>query len=96
MKINYKKNICCRHCKNITDFKFVDLGSSPPSNEYLSEECCDKQKFIILYRFMFVINAGLFKLKIFHQDLIFSKRIMLISLVHLHLGLSIVKNMYRK
>ena len=42
MKIHNKKNIICRHCKNMTEFKFVDLGSSPPSNEYLSEQCFDK------------------------------------------------------
>tara|TARA_B100001109_G_scaffold255641_1_gene259700 strand:- start:4689 stop:5936 length:1248 start_codon:yes stop_codon:yes gene_type:complete len=42
MKTINKKNVCCRHCSNETNFKFVDLGTSPPSNEYLSEDCLDK------------------------------------------------------
>lgn len=37
MKILHKKSICCRHCNHETEFKFVDLGNSPPSNEYLTE-----------------------------------------------------------
>ena len=41
MKILHKKSICCRHCSHETKFKFVDLGNSPPSNEYLSEKCLD-------------------------------------------------------
>lgn len=37
-----KKYINCRHCNNRTEFQFVDLGNSPPSNEYLSNEYVDK------------------------------------------------------
>lgn len=35
-------SIKCRHCKNESSFKFVDLGNSPPSNEYLSKDDLDK------------------------------------------------------
>ena len=41
MKILHNKNICCRHCNYETKFKFVDLGNSPPSNEYLTEKYLD-------------------------------------------------------
>ncbi len=41
MKILHNKKICCRHCNYETKFKFVDLGNSPPSNEYLTEKCLD-------------------------------------------------------
>ena len=41
MKILHNKNICCRHCNYKTKFKFVDLGNSPPSNEYLTEKYLD-------------------------------------------------------
>ena len=41
MKTLHNKNICCRHCNYETKFKFVDLGNSPPSNEYLTEQCLD-------------------------------------------------------
>lgn len=37
-----KKYINCRHCNNKTEFQFVDLGNSPPSNEYLSIHSLDK------------------------------------------------------
>lgn len=37
-----KKYINCRHCNHKTDFKFVDLGNSPPSNEYLSIDSLNK------------------------------------------------------
>ena len=41
MKILHNKKICCRHCNYENKFKFVDLGNSPPSNEYLTEKCLD-------------------------------------------------------
>ncbi|HSO81037.1 class I SAM-dependent methyltransferase, partial [Thiocapsa sp.] len=28
----------CRHCQNPLTLPFVDLGSAPPSNAYLTEE----------------------------------------------------------
>lgn len=32
----------CRHCQSELTFKFLDLGSSPPSNEYILKENLDK------------------------------------------------------
>jgi len=32
----------CRHCKNQLDYKFLDLGFSPPSNAYLTSEDLSK------------------------------------------------------
>ncbi len=37
-----KNYINCRHCDQETGFKFVDLGNSPPSNEYLPKDSLDK------------------------------------------------------
>ena len=58
MKILHNKKICCRHCNYETKFKFVDLGNSPPSNEYLTEKCLDMPEIFTLCRFLYAVTAG--------------------------------------
>ena len=32
----------CRHCNQVLEYKFLDLGFMPPSNAYLSSEELNK------------------------------------------------------
>ena len=59
------KKINCRHCNHETEFKFVDLGNSPPSNEYLTDELLDKPEVFFPLQVFVCTNCWLVQTKDF-------------------------------
>lgn len=58
LETKMKKNLC-RHCKNLLDFTFVDLGFAPPSNAYLTREDLQKPEIYFPLKVMVCKNCWL-------------------------------------
>jgi SAM-dependent methyltransferase len=64
----------CRHCKSQVEQRFVDLGASPPSNAYLTEETLSQPETYFPLRVLVCTNCWLVQTEDFARaDALFSR-----------------------